>query len=207
MECADFFILSLLLLIMKFRRRMNVLLLAPHPFYQNRGTPIAVDLVLKVLSERGDRVDMVTYPEGHDLKYEYVKIHRTPKLPFVCNIRPGFSWKKIVCDFFMFFTVLNLVFKKRYDLVHAGEESVFIGLLLKLLFRIPYVYDMDSSLAQQMVEKYSFLNFLSPLLDLLEGVAVKNAKVIVAVCDALAEDIQKYKPRKIVVIPDISLLN
>ena len=28
---------------------MNILLLAPHPFYQERGTPIAVDLLLKVL--------------------------------------------------------------------------------------------------------------------------------------------------------------
>ncbi|NEP32033.1 MAG: glycosyltransferase [Moorea sp. SIO3B2] len=186
---------------------MNILLLAPHPFYQNRGTPIAVNLVLKVLSERGDQVDVVTYPEGRDIKYENIKVYRTPKLPWVRNIRPGFSWKKIVCDFFMLLAVIRLVTKKRYDLVHAGEESVFIGLGLKILCKIPYIYDMDSSLAQQMIEKYPLLQIFSSLFNFFEGLAVKNAKVVVSVCDALAADIQKYKPRKTVVIPDISLLN
>ena len=33
---------------------MKVLVLAPHPFYQERGTPIAVNLVLRALSARGD---------------------------------------------------------------------------------------------------------------------------------------------------------
>ncbi|NEN95914.1 MAG: glycosyltransferase [Moorea sp. SIO3I7] len=187
--------------------RMNILLLAPHPFYQNRGTPIAVNLVLKVLSERGDKVDVVTYPEGRDINYENIKIYRTPKLPWVRNIRPGFSWKKIVCDVFMLLAVIRLVTKKRYDLVHAGEESVFIGLGLKILCKIPYIYDMDSSIAQQMIEKYPLLHIFSSVFNFFEGLAVKNAKVVVSVCDALAADIQKYKPRKTVVIPDISLLN
>lgn len=186
--------------------QMNILLLAPHPFYQNRGTPIAVDLVLKVLSERGEQIDVVTYHEGRDVEYNNVKIHRTPNLPFVKNIRPGFSWKKIVCDFFMFFQVINLIFKKRYNLIHAGEEAVFIALVLKVLFKIPYVYDMDSSIAQQMVEKHPGLKFLASFFDFCEGLAVKNSEVVVAVCDALSEDIQKYRPKKVVVIPDISLL-
>ena len=34
----------------------RILLLAPHPFYQERGTPIAVDLLLGALSRRGCRV-------------------------------------------------------------------------------------------------------------------------------------------------------
>ncbi|NEO98908.1 MAG: glycosyltransferase [Symploca sp. SIO2E9] len=187
--------------------RMNILLLAPHPFYQNRGTPIAVDLVLRVLSERKEQVDVVTYPEGSDVEYDHVTVYRTLKLSFVRNIRPGFSWKKIVCDFFMFLKVIDLISKKRYDLVHAGEESVFIGLLLKVLFKIPYVYDMDSSLAQQMIEKYPKLIFFAFVFDFFEGLAIKNAKVVISVCDALAADIQKYKPKNVVVIPDISLLN
>ena len=43
---------------------MRVLLLASHPFYQDRGTSIAVDHVLQVLSQRGDCVDVLTYHEG-----------------------------------------------------------------------------------------------------------------------------------------------
>lgn len=186
---------------------MKILLLAPHPFYQTRGTPIAVDLVLRVLSERGDQIDIVTYPEGNDIDYVGVSIHRTPNLPIVRNIRPGFSWKKLICDLFLLLQALRLVSRNQYDLVHAGEEAVFIGLLFKKLYKVPYVYDMDSSLAQQMVEKYPWLSLLKPVLDFFEGSAVRNAKAVVSVCDALAADIYKYQPQKVVVIPDISLLN
>jgi glycosyltransferase involved in cell wall biosynthesis len=186
---------------------MKILLLAPHPFYQTRGTPIAVDLVLRVLSERGDQIDIVTYPEGNDIVYSGVSIYRTPRLPILRNIRPGFSWKKLVCDLFLLIQAFHLVSQNRYDLIHAGEEAVFIGLLFKKLYKVPYVYDMDSSLAQQMVEKYSWLSSLKPVLDFCEGTAVRNAKAVVSVCDALADDIRKYRPHKVVVIPDISLLN
>lgn len=186
--------------------RMKVLFLAPHPYYQNRGTPIDVDLVLKVLSERGEEVDMIAYHEGSDVEYDNLKIYRTPNLPFLNGIRPGFSWKKVICDVFMFFQAISLISKKRYNLVHAGEEAVFIALLIKILFKIPYVYDMDSSVAQQMVEKYPGLKFLAGFFNFWEGVAVKNSEAVVPVCDALSEDIQKYKPKKVVVLHDISLL-
>ena len=58
----------------------------------------------------------------------------------------------------MLIEAIRFASKKKYNLVHAVEESVFMALLLKLLFQIPYLYDMDSSLAQQMVEKYPFLS-------------------------------------------------
>jgi hypothetical protein len=185
---------------------MNILLLSPQPFYQERGTPIAVNLVLKILGERGDQVDVLTYHEGKEVRHEHVTLHRIFKIPFVRGIRPGFSWKKVVCDFFMFFKAIRLVSAKRYDLVHAVEESVFIALALKYLFKIPYLYDMDSSLAQQMVEKYLFLKPFAAVFILFERLAVKNAKAVSPVCDALAQIVQEYKPAKIVVLPDVSLL-
>jgi hypothetical protein len=111
-----------------------------------------------------------------------------------------------VCDVFMFFKAIRLVSTKRYDLIHAVEESVFIAVALKYLFKIPYLYDMDSSLAQQMMDKYLFLKPFATVIVLFERLAVKNAKVVSPVCDALAETIEAYKPAKIVVVPDVSLL-
>lgn len=186
---------------------MNVLLLAPHPFYQQRGTPIAVDLVLKVLSERGEQVDIIAYHEGKEVKYDSVTVHRIFDIPFVHNIRPGFSWKKVICDIFMFLKATRLVLRNRYDLIHAVEESVFIALALKWFFGVPYVYDMDSSLAQQMIEKYPFLAPFTYFLKFFEQLAIKNAEVVVPVCDALANSIEQYHPKKVVVLRDVSLLN
>lgn len=187
---------------------MKILLLAPEPFYIERGTPIAVDLVLQALSARGDQVDMVTYHLGKDMQYEHVKIHRIPKVSFIREIRPGFSWRKVFCDVLMGFKVLKLSITEHFDLVHAVEEAVFFAMLLKLFFRIPYVYDMDSSLSQQMVERYPrvFTPFAS-LMNFIEGIAIRHAKAVVPVCDALSIDAQKFNPEKIIILRDISLLS
>lgn len=186
---------------------MKILFLSPQPFYQDRGTPIAVHMVLQVLSERGCNVDVITYPEGKDVTYDNIKIYRTPALRLVKDIRPGFSWKKIICDAFMLVQALKMASRKRYQIVHAVEEAVFIALLIKLIYRIPYVYDMDSSLSQQMVEKHAFLSFLMPLFDFIEGLAIKNAKVVLPVCQALAKDLhEKYGAINVVLLPDVSLV-
>ncbi|MEM9907107.1 MAG: glycosyltransferase family 4 protein [Cyanobacteria bacterium P01_D01_bin.44] len=186
---------------------MNVLLLAPHPFYQARGTPIAVDLVLKVLSSRGEKVDIITFPEGEDVCYENVKIHRTPAFKFTQNIRPGFSFKKLICDVFIFANAIKLVKAQKYDIIHAGEESVFIALFIKKTLGIPYIYDMDSSLVQQLIDKYPWLKNVGFILRKFEGTAIRNAEAVIAVCQALEVEAQRYRPNKVVVIPDISLLN
>ena len=41
---------------------------------------------------------------------------------------------------------------------------------------------------------------------LFERIAVTNAKVVLPVCEALAMYIEKYKPKKVMVLSDVSLL-
>lgn len=185
---------------------MRILLLAPHPFYQDRGTPIDVYLLLRVMSECGHTVDVVTYHEGTDIELEGVTLHRIPSLPLLRNIRPGFSIKKVICDFLMLLPVVRLVRRNRYGVAHAVEESVFILRLLKALMGIPYVYDMDSSLPQQMIEKHPFLAPFSRLMQYCEGCAVRGALAVVPVCDELAAGIARHNPAHVVVLNDISLL-
>jgi hypothetical protein len=186
---------------------MRILLLAPQPFYEDRGTPIAVALVLKVLSERGADVDIVTYHEGRDLDLPHVTLHRIPRLPLVRGIRPGFSCKKLLCDVFVVLTAVRLAARRRYDLVHAVEEAVFVALLLKRLFGLPYVYDMDSSLAQQLTERLPFLRPAIRGFAACERLALREATAVVPVCETLAEVARQGAARKIVVLPDVSLLD
>jgi hypothetical protein len=186
---------------------MRILLLAPEPFYQDRGTPIAVSLLIRVLSERGDDVDVVTYHEGKDVAFQHVRLHRIMHLPFIRNIRPGFSWKKVICDFFMFVEAARLARKTDYELVYSVEESVFIALLLKWVFKVPYVYDMDSSLAQQMIEQHPSFGPLQFAFEWFEKLALRHAKAAAVVCDALTTVCAKQPPDKVVVLPDITLLS
>src|SRR5450759_2070807 len=185
---------------------MKILLLAPHPFYQERGTPIAVDLLLTVLSRRGDQVDVVTFHEGADRAYPGVTLHRILRLPGMRGIRPGFSFKKLVCDVFVLAKALHLAARGHYQVVHAVEESVFMAMLIRLCLRTPYVFDMDSSLPRQMTEKFRALAAVSPILKWFEGRAIRHALAVVPVCDTLADIARPYAPRKLCLLRDVSLL-
>ena len=98
---------------------MKVLLLAPQPFYTDRGTPIAVDLVLRTLSARGDTVDVLTYHLGADRTYPGVRLQRIPRIPFIRAVRPGPSIEKLCCDAVFAIVALWTARRGRYALVHA----------------------------------------------------------------------------------------
>ncbi len=173
---------------------MRILVLAPHPFYQARGTPIAVKTVLEFLGARGHQVDVLTYHEGSDVDIPNCTIYRIPRVPGIRNIRPGFSLKKVVCDAAMFITCLRMMRQTRYDLVHAVEESAFIAVAMKRLEGVPYVYDMDSSLAEQMVEAFPNLRMVLPWLRRFEAAAIRRSTGVLTVCAALEDVAHGHAP-------------
>lgn len=186
---------------------MRILVLAPHPYFQVRGSPIDLDNLLRALSNRPDtRVDLLTYAEGEDRDHPGVSLHRIVDLPFTRDIRPGFSFKKIVCDVLMFFKAWSLVRYHRYDVVHAVEETSFIALCFRALHGIPYVYDLDSSLAQQMVESRPVLASLAGLLDRMERLVIRRALICAPVCNALRDRCVDFGARAVVTLHDISQL-
>jgi len=185
---------------------MKILVLAPHPFYQERGTPIAVDLLIKALSERGDSIDLLTYQEGVNREYEGLEIFRIKPVPAVSHMRPGFSLKKIYSDVFMFFRFIPMVWSGKYDVVHAVEESAFMALLICPLRSTPFVYDIDSSMTTQLIDKYSLLRPFRGLLKFFESLPMRYAEAVVPMCDSLADEVRRYRDRNIVVLKDVSLL-
>jgi glycosyltransferase involved in cell wall biosynthesis len=205
---------------------MKILFLAPQPFFQERGTPIAVRLAVEVLAKRsGDKVDLLTYHEGEDISVQGMTLHRIKVGAWlrrlgVRGIGPGISCKKLICDIYFLFRALSLVRSSRqptgttenqtnesYHLVHAVEESVFVAWLIKRVWGIPYIYDMDSSLALQLAEKWWWVRPLAPLLAALEKMAVRESLAVVPVCDALAAIAERHGSPHTKVLSDISLLN
>ena len=177
---------------------MKILMLAPHPFFQARGTPLAVRTVLEFLGARGHEVDLLTLHEGEDVAIPGCRIYRIPRVPGVRNVRPGFSLKKVICDAVMFRECLRMVRRKRYDLIHAVEESAFIAAAARALSGVPYIYDMDSSLAEQMVEAYPALSVALPLMRYCESVAVRRSLGVLTVCAALEDVAHAHDPAKTV---------
>ena len=180
-------------------------MLTPHPFYQDRGTPIDVLLLLRVLTERPDyKIDLLTYGEGSDVDLPNLRIHRIAPLRFTRNIRPGLSWKKLICDWQMTWKALSLVRSNRYDLIHAGEEAVFLARVFKMIYGIPYVYDLDSSLPQQIADDFPLLRIFSPLFRWMEKHVIRDALANLPVCKALEELCDRNGSAKSFTIYDIS---
>lgn len=186
---------------------MKILLLAPHPFFQQRGTPIAEKMVIETLAGQGHEIDVLTYAEGAEVEIPGCRIRRIPRLPFVRGIQPGFSFKKLASDAVMLMAALNMVRRGRYDLIHAVEESAFMALAARRLFGVPYVYDMDSGLARQMMDKYRFLRRLRRPLEGFEKAAVRRSLATLAVCKSLEDQARACWPEGLIArIEDVSLL-
>jgi glycosyltransferase involved in cell wall biosynthesis len=152
--------------------------------------------VLEFLSSRGHQIDLLTFHEGENVEIPNCRIHRIARPLGIRNIRPGFSVKKVVCDLFMFVKCLKMVRRNSYDLIHAVEESAFIAAAMQRLAGIPYVYDMDSSLAEQLVDAYPGLQFAFATLRRCEAVAVRHSLGVLTVCAALEDVAHGHAPDK-----------
>lgn len=186
---------------------MKILVLAPQPFLEERGTPIAVDLIVRSLGERGHTVSLLTYHLGRDVHYAGMTLHRIPRIPFIRRVRPGFSMAKVICDLAMWVKAWSLVRRERPDVVHAVEESVFIAWWLQITKGIPYIYDMDSSLPDQLVDSLPLLRPARPLMMRLLQPVVCAAMMVTPVCEALAKSVESFGPQRVVVLRDVSLLS
>lgn len=168
--------------------KKQVLMLAPQPFFTNRGTPINVRCLVESLVGLGYEVDLLVLPMGESLELPGVKIIRSPRLPGVNSIPIGPSWQKILLDVPFLFHALGLVIKKRYFVIHGIEEGGIVAALVALLSRTPYVFDMDSSMPEQL-EASGFLRspLLLKLFRAIENFSMRRALAILTVCAALSE--------------------
>ena len=65
---------------------MRILMIAPQPFFQPRGTPFSVLGRLKALSYLEHEVDLLTYHVGQDVAVPGVRIFRTPSIGCIRDI-------------------------------------------------------------------------------------------------------------------------
>jgi glycosyltransferase involved in cell wall biosynthesis len=128
----------------------RILVVAPQPFYEDRGTPIAVRQVLQALGELGRSVDLLTFPIGEDIAVPGLNITRSANPFGFCGVPIGLSFRKILLDVPLAWALRRLVVPGRYSCIHAVEEAAFPAALLARRHGIPLLYDMQSSLAEQL---------------------------------------------------------
>lgn len=166
-------------------------MLAPEPFFEPRGTPFSEYHRIKALGELGHHVDLVTYPIGRDVNLPGLRIFRSLRPPFVRSVRIGPSPRKVVLDALMLLTIFRRVLSTRYDAVHSHEEMGLVGVWLSKWLGVPHLYDMHSSLPQQLGNfKYSRSRSLRRLFGWAEDRMVHGSDVVVTICRELQDTVE-----------------
>lgn len=161
-------------------------MIAPQPFFQPRGTPFSVLGRLHALSELGHTVDLITYHIGQNVDIPNVTIHRIRNIPFIKNIKIGPSAAKIPVDIAVFFKAISMLRNHEYDVLHTHEEAGFMGILFHKWFNIPHLYDMHSSLPQQLHNfQFSKSKLLQNSFRRLEDSTLKSAQGVITICPEL----------------------
>ena len=165
-------------------------MLAPEPFFEPRGTPFSEYHRIKALGELGHHVDLVTYPIGRDVELPNLRIFRSFRPPFVRRVRIGPSITKVVLDGLMMLTIARRVIAERYDVIHSHEEMGLVGVWLSKWLAIPHLYDMHSSLPQQLSNfKYSKSASLRRIFTWAENQMVHKSDVVITICQELQDTV------------------
>jgi len=169
-------------------------MLAPEPFFQPRGTPISIYFRLRALSDLGHEVDLITYHLGEDRDFRGVQIRRIPDVLGIKRIKIGPSAAKVPLDVLLAGRALGAMIwgGRRYDLIFSHEEGGWIGTALARIWDIPHVYDMHSSLPQQLKNyEFSRSSLVAGVFRRLERWVLKHSAAVIVICPDLENIVRK----------------
>ncbi|AJE04200.1 glycoside hydrolase [Geobacter pickeringii] len=126
-------------------------MLAPTPFFADRGCHVRIYEEARALIARGHDVRIVTYHLGRDMPG--IPVRRTIRVPWYSRLAAGPSWHKPYLDIFLFFTALRAARAFSPHLIHAHlHEGAFIGAFLKKILRVPLMFDCQGSLTGELAD-------------------------------------------------------
>jgi glycosyltransferase involved in cell wall biosynthesis len=126
-----------------------------------------------------------------------VNIHRAQGVSWVKEIAIGPSKTKLLLDAFVYRRAVELLRRQRYDLIHTHEEAGFFGIRLSRKFGTLHLYDMHSSLPQQLSNfKYSQAKALARVFEGLEAATINGAHAVITICPELFNYVKTRFPEK-----------
>lgn len=163
---------------------LRVLMIAPTPYFADRGCHVRIYEEARALVKLGHEVCIVTYHLGRDMPG--VRVVRIPHVPWYSKLEAGPSWHKPYLDILLLWKSLAEVRSFRPHLIHAHlHEGALIGSVLKSLLHIPLLFDYQGSLSGESLN-HGFFRDTSPLMKIfkaLEGFIDRRADRIITSSD------------------------
>jgi glycosyltransferase involved in cell wall biosynthesis len=132
-------------------RALRVLMIAPTPFFADRGCHVRILEEVRILTRRGHQVLVATYHHGRDV--DGVQTVRTPHIPWYQKLAPGPSVHKLYVDLLLTRTSLRAAARFRPHIIHAHlHEGVFVGNFVRRATGAPLVADFQGSLAGEIAD-------------------------------------------------------
>lgn len=187
---------------------MKILMIAPQPFFQPRGTPFSVLYRIKAFCKLGHEVDLVTYHIGDDIRIKGLNIFRIKNISYITKIKIGPSFTKIFLDLFIWLKAKELAKKNHYDAVHVHEEAALFGLWLHKKHNLPMIYDMHSSMPEQLVNyDFSKNKLLISYFRDLEKKIINNSVAVISICPELEKIVKGINPKVSYLIENTAQVN
>jgi len=178
----------------------KVLVLAPTPFFSDRGCHLRIYEEARWLSRLGVKLRLLTYPAGRDVSG--LEIRRAGAWLGYPKLEAGPSWRKPLVDLALLRLVRRQLLEFSPDLIHAHlHEGAFIALLAAGR-ELPVVLDYQGSLSRELAEHQAFFRAwpLSGLMRKTEAWINSRADQILLNSAALLPELEeKVRPKAMVV--------
>jgi len=126
-----------------------VLVVAPTPYFADRGCHVRIYEEGRALQARGVKLLVVTYPLGRTLAG--VPTKRTIRVPWYRKLEAGPSVHKVYIDGLLLMSTLRATRRFRPHVVHAHlHEGAAIALAARTVTKVPFIFDIQGSLADEL---------------------------------------------------------
>lgn len=130
---------------------LRVLMIAPTPYFADRGCHVRIYEEARALIALGHDVRILTYHIGRDMPG--IPVYRIPQVSWYRKLAAGPSWQKPLLDILLFFRAMQVARRFEPHLLHAHlHEGAFLAIFLKKLMRIPVIFDCQGSLTTEIID-------------------------------------------------------
>ncbi len=135
---------------------MKILMIAPVPFFNDRGCSVRIYEEAMALQRRGHIVKIISYHLGADMPG--LDIVRIPNIPWYQKIEAGPSWHRFYLDALVLVKALTTQRRFKASVVHGHlHEGCLIGWVVAHLFGVPLVFDYQGSMTEE-IDHYDFIS-------------------------------------------------